>query len=143
MSFTHFEHAQSVEQGWVFRVAHTQKWAALGGENWANKSDHCQFSGHQHWLQKGQKHCLVKCKIDTTPSYNPSICLSQKSTKSVHLMLLCSYFLGIWLETPATSLSPVILNLIRWLDAVNIPFSWICICLLISCMFCCQRNAYY
>lgn len=47
--------------------------------------------------------------------------VSVKCTKSVHLMLHCSYFLGIWLETPSTSLSPVIFDLIRWLDAVNIP----------------------
>lgn len=46
-------------------------------------------------------------------------------TKSVHLMLRCLCFSGLWLEIPAWSLPPVILHLIRWLDAVNIPFIWI------------------
>lgn len=44
-----------------------------------------------------------------------------------HVSLLM-FVSGIWLETPATSFSPVVLDLIRWLDAVNIPlfgFLWV------------------
>lgn len=44
---------------------------------------------------------------------------------------MLTFVSGIWLEIPPPSLSPVILNSICWLDAVNIPFLWICICLLI------------
>lgn len=46
-------------------------------------------------------------------------------TKSIHLMLRCLYFSGRRLETPAPSLPPVTLDLIRWRDAVSIPFIWI------------------
>lgn len=64
----------------------------------------------------------------------------KKHTRCVHLMLLI--FLWNLTGNPCFEpLSLVIFYLIRWLDAVNIPFIWICICLLISYMFCCQFNS--
>lgn len=81
--------------------------------------------------------------------------LPTQTHKSVHLMLCCLYFSGFWLEIPALSPSPVILDLIRWLDAVNIPFyldlypsfDLLCVLLPIECMlliavFSCIKRAF-
>lgn len=75
----------------------------------------CLFSVHQmpHWV--------LNSNLMKSTELNDRCLPKMHRVCPPHVSLLI-FVSGIWLEIPASSLPPVILNLIRWLDAVNIPF---------------------